>query len=65
MLLSSGEDSFLLKISSSHFNTNLLINGFSQEQFLASKYSSNLHALLHSQSSFSQELQSSNSLHSD
>ena len=35
--------------SSSHSNTDLPIRRFSQNQFLISKYSSLLHALLHSQ----------------
>ena len=37
-------------ISSSHSNNSLPIRFFSHEQFLISKYSSILHALLHSQS---------------
>ena len=70
--LSSGDVSVVFNVSSSHSNTNLLINRFSHGQFLVCKYSSILHALLRSQTHllgfhkhpFSQELQSSNSLHS-
>ena len=40
----------VFNISSSHVNTKLLKRRFSNEQFLISKYSSILHALLHSQS---------------
>ena len=39
----------LFNISSTHANTNLTIRRFSREQFLISKYSSILPALLHSQ----------------
>ena len=42
--------SVIFNISSSHFNTNLRIRHVSQEHLLISKYSSILHALLHSQS---------------
>ena len=44
----SSEFSVVFNISSSHDNTNLPIRRFSHEQFLISKYSSVLHALLHS-----------------
>ena len=47
--LSSSEVSFVFIISSSHANTNLPNRRFSHEQLLMSKYSSILHALLHSQ----------------
>ena len=48
--LSLSEVSGLFNISSSHSNANLLTRYFSQEQFLVSKSSLILHALLHSQS---------------
>ena len=74
MLLFLSLSKFLVvfNISSSHSNMNLPIRRFSQEQFLTTKYSSILHALLHSQSHvlgfhiqrFLQKSKSSNSLHS-
>ena len=48
--LSSSGFPFVFGISASDFNTNLLIRCFSHEKFLISKYSSILHALLHSHS---------------
>ena len=41
------EVSVVLNVLSSHSNTNLLFNRFLHKQFLVSKYSSILHALLH------------------
>ena len=49
-VLSLSKVSAVFGISSSNSYTNLPIRRFSQEQFLMSKYSSTLHALLHSQS---------------
>ena len=48
--LSLSKVTVVFDLSSSHSNTNLPIRRFLQEQFLISKYSSKLHALLHSQS---------------
>ena len=67
--LSLSKISVVFNISSSHRNTNLPTRCFSQKQFLKTKYSSTLNALLHSKSHvlgfhiklFSQEHQSSNS----
>ena len=49
LFLSSSEASVVFNISSSHANAILSIRRFLHWQFLISKYSSILHALLHSQ----------------
>ena len=48
-ILLSSEVSIVFNVSSLHVNTNLSNRHFPHEQFLISKYSSILHALLHSQ----------------